>query len=65
MKTMILNPTRKGGLLIRKSENAFNHEFSIQTLNWWINNEVPFYISIGYKIDVRTQVYDATNKTFK
>jgi hypothetical protein len=65
MKTMILNPTCKGGLLIRKSDNAFNHEFTTQTLNWWINNEVPFYISIGYKIDVRAQVYDATNKTFK
>ena len=64
MKTLIVNRTNKGGVLIRKSDNSFQNEYSSQSLNWWVNNEIPFYISIGYKIDIRDQYYNSSIQKF-
>jgi hypothetical protein len=64
MKTLIINPTTDCGVIIRKSDNNFEIEYSTQSLNWWINEEVPYYISIGYKIDVSPQYYNAKTKRF-
>jgi len=64
MKTMTLNQTTKGGILIRKSDSINGYEYSSQSLNWWINNEIPFYISIGYKIYVNTQFFNPITKLF-
>ena len=64
MKTLRINPTTDCGVIIRKSDNDYKIEYSLQSLNWWINNEICFYISQGYKIDVNPQYYNAKTKRF-
>lgn len=66
MKTLKLNPVTgsHSKTLIRKSDSN-EYQYSTQTIDWWINNEVPFFISQGYKIQIGFQYYDVKTGMFK
>lgn len=64
MKTVRINPTTDCGVIIRRSENNFKIEYSTQSLNWWINKEVPTLIQQGYELDVQPQYYSVKKQRF-